>query len=378
MDQLGRAVEEQVRARWSRVAGKQPFLHLPDHFNFDEVELSTRARNAIGRFPRAWLREATIEDLMQTPQLGARTLVELLRAYEGAAGEPPHRTDIDVRFMGVLHENGGVKVKPPSSSGEGVTNRRAVTQRVKEMYSSYEAGATLEEIAVRFGISRERVRQLFRQAGLSTRSVREAAALKHRLLVDANRDGIVSAFEGGKTAENIAADLGLSLKLVREVLDEDPRRARLVSARSHAKKRNRPRYSDEELIDCLRTASLAIGGVLTTAAYGSYARTRSFADGRAWPTHQTPSKRFGSWRSALQRAGLESNPPSAIAGQRIFTRGHCIDAVLEVERELGRLPTAADYEEYATGMGGVLPSLATVRDRCGSWGDALRLAVEFS
>jgi hypothetical protein len=246
------------------------------------------------------------------------------------------------------------------------------------MYSSYEAGATLEEIAGRFGISRERVRQLFREAGLSTRSVGEAAALKHRLLVDTNRDGIVSAFETGKTAEIIAADLGLSVTLVREVLNEDPRRARLMRARSHAKKRKRPRYSDEELIDCLRTASLAIGGVLTTAAYTSHARTRRFADGRPWPTHQTPSKRFGSWRTALQRAGLDSNPPSAIAGQRIFTRGHCIDAVLEVERELGRLPTAADYEEYATKMGGVLPSLATVRDRCGSWGDALRLAVEFS
>jgi hypothetical protein len=378
VDQLGKAVEERARAQWTRLASKQPFLHMPADFRFDEVELSTRARNAIGRFPNAWLREATIDDLMQTPQLGASVLVELLRAYEESVGELADRADIDVSPIGVLSANGRVRAKRPSSSEERVATRRAVPQRVKEMYSGYEAGATLEEIAKQSDLTRERVRQLFREAGLTVRSIGETAALKRKSLADSNRDRIINAFESGKTARTIAGELALPLKLVREVLVEDPRRARLMSARSHAKKRNGPRYSNEELIDCLRTASLAIGGILTTAAYNVFARTRVFPDGRPWPTHQTPSNRFGGWRAALQQAGLESNPPSAIAGQRIFTRGHCIDAILEVERALGHLPTAADYEEYATKMGGAIPSLATVRNRCGSWRDALRLAVEFS
>ncbi len=162
-----------------------------------------------------------------------------------------------------------------------------------------------------------------------------------------------------------------------ETLNDDPGRSRLA-AFGRMGKRAKPKYSDEEIIECLRTASVELGGVLTAAEYTSFAKQRKFPDGRPWPGHQTPFHRFGSWRAALQRAGLEANPPSAIAGQRIFTRERCIDAILEVERELGHAPTAAEYELAAAASGGVLPSLATVRSRCGRWRGALVLAARFS
>lgn len=522
------AVREQTRAEWRRVASSQPFIDMPSDFTFAGVELSTRARNVIGRFPLAWLREATIDDLMEVPQLGVGALVELLQAYEGTVGvtpakarkndaedgrngkrdegalyplaprqlapilakpsgryaatAPPGRlSDLDlatslalpaplaealnraiVRLvregwkevehepafpgapagfnplslsLGIRARNCLVRSLPTSGASatvgelmaipnfggmslleimrayevwqattgapkasrrrgnpEGKPKRaladsqtsfagdvlaRPLTERVRSMYSSYEAGATLSEIAARFRVSRERVRQLFRDADLPTRSVGEAAELKRKLLADSNRERIIEAFLDSKTPEAIAGELGIPLRVVREVVAEDPRHTRILSARTHAK-RTEQRYSDDDLIDCLRSASLEIGGVLTTAAYSALAKTRSFRDARPWPTHQTPSNRFGSWRGALQRAGLQSNPPSAIAGQRIFTREHCIEAILEVERALGRLPTAADYERYAAKMGGALPSLATLRHRCGGWREALMLAVEFS
>lgn len=537
LNQLSRAIEQRTRTEWWRLASMRPFAQMPEDFSFDEIELSIRARNALGRFPRVWLREATIDHLMATPGLGSSVLVELLWVYERVVDQslvvprsdiahaqssesavsafcplaprplapilakpssryarnapPGDLADLGLaesralshpvarklndaivrlvanRWQEVAHElafpsapagfsplslavglrahnclgrglpasgatatvgqlmgisNLGAtslleilrgyeiwgetaaskkalaiaagaretlspsapphspnlsvaeRLPPPAEAGAG---RRPMDDRTKAMYRTYEAGATLAEIGERYGVSRERVRQLFRDAGLPTRSIGEAAALKHRRLFGANREAIVNGFESGKTAEIIAAEQALPLNLVREVLAEDPRRARMMNVRSR-RKRNGPRYSDDELIDCLRSASLAIGGVLTTAAYSSLAKASAFPDGRTWPTHQTPSNRFGSWRAALERAGLESNPPSAIAGQRIFTRGHCIDAVLEVERDVGRLPTASDYEEFAAKMGGALPSIATVRNRCGSWGEALRLAVEFS
>jgi Sigma-70, region 4 len=48
------------------------------------------------------------------------------------------------------------------------------------MHSLYQTGATLEEVGERYGITRERVRQLFKKAGLETRSRRETLELNPR------------------------------------------------------------------------------------------------------------------------------------------------------------------------------------------------------
>jgi DNA-directed RNA polymerase sigma subunit (sigma70/sigma32) len=49
------------------------------------------------------------------------------------------------------------------------------TARVREMHSLYQQGATLEEVGELYGITRERVRQLFKEADLPTRSRQEAS-----------------------------------------------------------------------------------------------------------------------------------------------------------------------------------------------------------
>jgi hypothetical protein len=134
------------------------------------------------------------------------------------------------------------------------------------------------------------------------------------------------------------------------------------------------RYSDEELLRILREANGALGGILTTSAYNDFADSRSFPDGRPWPTYQTHFHRFGSWRKALLAAGLAANPSSAIAGQRIFEQSHCIDAIRHACREIGKVPSIGDYEAIARASNSALPSVATVRNRCGSWARAIRLA----
>jgi Homing endonuclease associated repeat len=120
--------------------------------------------------------------------------------------------------------------------------------------------------------------------------------------------------------------------------------------------------------------SQALGGVLASEVYDEYASTRRFRDGRPWPTRQTHILRYGSWRKAMHAAGLTANPSSPITGKRLFEVGHCVDAVRHVSRDLGKVPTAAEYEQVASDCGGALPSLATVRNRCGTWSHALQLA----
>jgi hypothetical protein len=168
----------------------------------------------------------------------------------------------------------------------------------------------------------------------------------------------------------VARKLDLPKSTVVEVLNEQL----TPSERRAGWKRQKRKYSDSELIEFVRIASSQLGGVLSATGYTAFARGRQTADGKPWATHQTHFHRFGSWRKALQAAGLRANPPSAITGRRLFEPAHCIDAVRAVSRDLGKDPTAAEYDDCARESGGALPSLATVRNRCGTWSDALRLA----
>jgi len=208
------------------------------------------------------------------------------------------------------------------------------------MHALYRAGSSLRAVGVEFGISAERVRQLFRNYGLRTRTHQESQAL------------LKAEHERRKTDETEKSD-----KTFRHPSDWIEKR-----------------YSDEELLEVLRETSDALGGILTTHVYNEYAEGRTFPDGRPWPSHQTHFHRFGSWRQSLLSAGLAANPSSAISGQRIFDRGQCVDAIRHAGRELGHPPSLKEYEALARGSKGGLPSAATVRNRCGSWSAAVRLA----
>jgi hypothetical protein len=161
---------------------------------------------------------------------------------------------------------------------------------------------------------------------------------------------------------------------VRAIDSEDPTyaEARRLTRRGGS----RSIFSDEELIACLREAATVADGRLSIESYTRYAADRRLGDGRPWPSHQTALLRFGSWRAAVEEAGL---PPPASAPRRLARRfdvERCVDAFVDVARALGHLPTAKEYGDAATSSRGRLPSLATVRHRVGSWRRALQAAAE--
>jgi hypothetical protein len=248
-----------------------------------------------------------------------------------------------------------------------------VPPRVREMYQLYGHGATLDEVGEDFGISRERVRQLFGRAGLKTRSTAETAALKRE--ADRRRcDEIVEGFRRTKDVALLAAALEIAKRTIIEVV-----RAELPSEEYQAPRNTTPRtstkkYSDEELIGFLREASAALERTLSSHAYDSFARGRRTADGRPWPTKQTPELRFGSWRAAVIAAGLDAHPSSGASTRRRFTAQDCVEAVRAVGERLGREPSKEEYERCARASAGELPSATTVRVRCGSWSEALRMS----
>lgn len=386
VEPLRQAVVQAVRQRWDRLErgkpiGKvRPFADKPSVFSLSSLDLSVRAFNVMSRFPSLWLRGATIADLLDVPQLGAATLVEVLAAYEALGDSSSTALDGTSEVEEPVLDADTTADNPEELSlADAETNIAPLPERVRRMRKLYDTGATLEEVARQFGVSRERVRQIFTKHGLHTRSLTETNALRRQVLLDGHRERIFELIDEGATARQVVTRLDIPMRIVQDILETDPSRKRLVAFQRTAKARpSHPKYSDEEIIECLRAANVELGGVLTTADYTAFARTRKLADGRHWPLHQTPANRFGSWRAALQKAGLQANPPSAVAGQRIFTREHCIDAILEVERDLAHPPTAAEYERAAAASGGALPSLATLRQRCGGWQHALLLAARFS
>lgn len=244
--------------------------------------------------------------------------------------------------------------------------RVANNQRAEDAYSMYKRGATLEEVGREFGVTRERVRQIFRDRDLPIRSVKEAAALKRALQSREYAESIKRRFAELRDADAVARELKLPRPVVTAVVE-----AAFTTADRRKPKRARKLYSDDELIGFLRAASAALGGVLTAQVYTAYARTQKTNDGRPWPTHQTYLLRFGSWRKAVTAAGLAANPSSPIVGQTLFGDGHCVDALRAAARSLGRPPTASEYDDFARSSNGALPSEATVRHRLGRWYQAL-------
>ena len=262
---------------------------------------------------------------------------------------------------------------PKTSSKKGGVRRG----RAGRMADAYVAGATLQDIGEEHSVSRERVRQILRDGGYDLAELRMKARAARRRRIRREQGPAIREMLGlGHTPSEVAAALDVPRDVVTFIDASDPsysRKRKVARGKAYALK-----YTEEDVLSCLREANAALGGILTTAAYDSYAREQTFADGRPWPTHQTAHLRFGSWRAALERAGLPANASSPIAGRRLFTDGHCIDAILEVERALGHLPTVAEYERYAAEMAGVLPSSATVRNRFGGWRLALEAAADFT
>lgn len=233
--------------------------------------------------------------------------------------------------------------------------------------SMRERGATLEEIGQAMGVSRERVRQILKKRGAPARSTSDTFRLRREQHL-LKRDEILRRFRETFDAEQVSEELAVPVSIVRDVTAGIARSLHMQHRKPYPR-----RWSDDELIGFLQEASQAVGGVLTCGDYNDYARSRSTRK-KPWPTHQTIFKRFGSWREALSRAGLRSNPASAITGKYLFEDSHCVDALRDAARELETAPTVQQYEEFARSSNGGVPSSATIRNRFGSWIDALRAA----
>lgn len=230
---------------------------------------------------------------------------------------------------------------------------------------------TLSQIGARFGVTRERVRQIVQECGLNyeqmKRSRSEARIAERELeLKEEFSLDVYALYKQKYSGEKIAEMLGLSpftvQKLLRELFTPDERRL-LVSHGS------RERRSDDEVLEDMRTAfRLSKARKLTGKLYNRHRPEGSLS-------HVRVVQRFNTWRDACELAGVPSKP----AIRRNYTRGYgekeILEALYECQQAVGRLPTVNDYENWAKGK--PVPSLTIIRIRLGTWVQILERLEEW-
>ena len=246
-------------------------------------------------------------------------------------------------------------------------------QRVREMASLREQGWSLDEIALRYEVSRERVRQILRaHGGPDPQEIAEARRRRAEQLAEARIDELLALWRAGEGAGSVAGKLGLQAVACRSTIerfatdvDRAARRASIAGARGART------WSDRDIFLALTSVAQRLGRIPSAKDYAALARDLGY------PSLATVLNRMGGWSRAVSAAGLR--PAAAVPARgrgRRWTDDACWEALQRAVGELGKIPSVLAYERLAAGRDD-LPSSATIRNRLGRWSSlAPRLAAQ--
>ena len=248
--------------------------------------------------------------------------------------------------------------------GDPAVGDRPVTarsrQRAEQMVVLREQGVSLDAIAGRFEVSRERVRQILRaHGGPSPQDIADARRERAEQLAQAHVDELLARWRAGEQPDRAAAKLGLQTAACRSTIErfatDADRAARTASMTGAHGART---YSDRDIILALRGATARLGRVPIAKEYDAVARDRQL------PSLPTVLNRMGGWSNAL--AAAELRPRAAPGRRRRWTQEACWQALRRAVDELDQIPTIRAYERIAANRDD-LPSSATIRNRLGRW-----------
>jgi len=188
----------------------------------------------------------------------------------------------------------------------------------------------------------------------------------YRQAVAGRESEIVDAFLSLRSDAAVARELNLRPSQVRRLVNVAVPEANVLR---RARRTVGQAYADQELIDALHDAALDVPSPMTIESYRLWARQTVGEQRRPGP--ELIRLRFGGWRRALARAGLQSN--SHRGPQAVYSYDDVVSAVATAWRELGRYPSVVRYEVWRDGCPG-LPAAATARRFVRSWDDLLAAA----
>jgi transcriptional regulator with XRE-family HTH domain len=255
---------------------------------------------------------------------------------------------------------------------DGVAAAPGTPQRIRQIRALRERGYSLDEIALRFGISRERVRQILRAHGAPDRDlVADARRRRAAQLAEERIDELLVLWRAGAETGGVATTLGLQAAACRSTIarfatdvDKAARRASMSDTRGGQT------YSERDIVVALRAVAAGLGRVPSAKEYALLAR------GLELPSLPTVLNRLGGWTRAVCAAGMTPLAPPGSVRRRRWTESACWSALRRVVDELGEIPTVLSYERHAAGRHD-LPSSATLRNRLGRWSSiSAQLAAE--
>ncbi len=158
------------------------------------------------------------------------------------------------------------------------TRRHGDAQRIArdlEIAKLRAQGETLQAIASRFGLSRERVRQVLTSQRGAGAAVATARCARAERLAAQRRGAVLARWRRGASVAEIAREVGLSTRAARSVLARHADDADEAARRVALNRRSRagvPRYSDAELVAAVARAGALLGEAPTAAEYARLAR----------------------------------------------------------------------------------------------------------
>ena len=224
---------------------------------------------------------------------------------------------------------------------------KAVPSEAAKVQDLYAEGATYQEIADLYGITRERVRQVLtlritREQLSTLKQLHKAARLEEQFKpLRAAEAEILSAYLEGKSLAALRQEYGVSMARMREFI----KKITTPAQRSERRGTNKPQhtfYSDSELLHYLRWA-IEVFGASTTNKYEKVRKEYNL------PSTQTIMNRFGGWLAALEKLGLEATEHQLAQSVRVarrlaWTEEAILDAMYYLHEHLGEIPPAHVYD----------------------------------
>ena len=243
-----------------------------------------------------------------------------------------------------------------------------IDNRNREMVDLRTRGKSLGEIGEKFGVTRERVRQILLKSDAP--SFQEVKALRESIKADKLEEIRSSALERAsklphKTIDEIAQELNVSAIELKRVLTPQESNLFARPLRSGSQK-----WSDQQIVDVLREAA-TLEFPLTVKAYSNLLED-GFLKG---PSAARISQRFRSWQNACDLAEVEAGTRSRPRDQSRWTDDDLYAAIILYLRLPQSTGAARDYDSWASDQDDV-PSMGTLRNRLGEWNQIRNTAIE--
>jgi hypothetical protein len=269
-------------------------------------------------------------------------------------------SDAESVSLGAIH--GSRNPMTPEDIRKTGLSATTSTDRDTRIVHLRESGMTLAAIALEFGITRERVRQIcIKNDGKSAKTLREEAEYRREGERKASTARIAEFLSNqpGSTLVEISEACGVSVSIVNSLIPDELKR--LVLHEFQWRENPVRQWADAEILDLLRTAS-TYEFPLSAKKYANLVQIGELTGPSVPRIHQ----RFGGWSRACELAGVEHGATHLDYNSK-WTDDDLVRCVISYLGDPNFNGTFHGYDDWRCTKSDDAPSGGTIRNRFGDW-----------